>query len=108
MRELLFTVGISDCTRQTFRCGGKGGQNQNKRDTGVRLIHEPSGARAEGREFRTQPQNEKSAWIKMTRSPTFQRWHKIETARRLGQLDDIDKEVDRMMRPENLLIEVGV
>ena len=58
MRELLFRVTMKDCDRQTFRAGGKGGQNQNKRDTGVRIIHRASGAVGESREHRTQGQNE--------------------------------------------------
>lgn len=52
--ELAFSVTIKDCTVQTFRSGGKGGQNQNKRDTGVRIIHRPSGAVGESRQHRTQ------------------------------------------------------
>jgi protein subunit release factor B len=34
---------LNQCTMQTFRSGGKGGQNVNKVETGVRLIHAPSG-----------------------------------------------------------------
>lgn len=49
-RSLLFSVTIKDCEVQTFRAGGCGGQNQKKRDTGVRIIHHPSGARGESRE----------------------------------------------------------
>lgn len=29
------SITINDCDVQTFRAGGKGGQNQNKRDTGL-------------------------------------------------------------------------
>jgi ribosome-associated protein len=34
---------LNECRMQTFRSGGKGGQNVNKVETGVRLIHAPSG-----------------------------------------------------------------
>ena len=44
MRELLFSVTRDDFTIQTFRAGGKGGQKQNKTDSGVRCIHNASGA----------------------------------------------------------------
>ncbi len=77
MRELLFSVTKKDFEIQTFRAGGKGGQNQNKRDTGVRLIHRESGARAESREFRTQLENKKSAFRKLVDSNSFKQWIKF-------------------------------
>lgn len=45
----------------TFRAGGKGGQNQNKVESGVRITDLVTGLSAEGREFRDQPQNRKAA-----------------------------------------------
>lgn len=60
-RRRILSVTIKDCEVQTFRCGGKGGQNVNKRDTGVRIIHPPSGARGEGRDERSQWMNKKLA-----------------------------------------------
>jgi peptide chain release factor 2 len=59
---------------QTFRAGGKGGQNQNARDTGVRVIHRPSGAVGESREERRQLQNKKRAFRRMGESAAFHRW----------------------------------
>ena len=49
----------------TFRCSGPGGQNINKRDTGVRLTHIESGLSAECREHRTQKQNRDAAFYKL-------------------------------------------
>jgi len=60
-RELMFSVTLTDCDVQTFRAGGKGGQNQNKRETGVRIIHRASGARGEARDERSQLQNKRLA-----------------------------------------------
>ncbi len=72
---------IHDCEVQHFRSGGKGGQNQNKRDTGARVIHHPSGARGESREERSQLQNKRAAFLRMVNSPKFQLWLRIETGR---------------------------
>jgi protein subunit release factor B len=74
-------VTIHDCEVQHFRSGGKGGQNQNKRDTGARVIHAPSGARGESREERSQLQNKRAAFLRMINSPAFQLWLRIETGR---------------------------
>lgn len=70
-RELLFSVTLKDCDVQTFRAGGKGGQNQNKRDTGVRIIHRASGARGEARDERSQLQNKRLAFKRMAEHPLF-------------------------------------
>lgn len=45
---------LSECETQTFRAGGKGGQHQNKVESGVRLIHRPTGIAVESREERSQ------------------------------------------------------
>ncbi len=45
---------LSECRMQTFRSGGKGGQNVNKVETGVRLIHLPSGLVAQSTTERSQ------------------------------------------------------
>jgi len=74
MRTLVFTVSIKDCEQQFFRSGGKGGQNQNCRDTGVRIIHHPSGARGEARDERSQEQNRRLAFKRMAESKEFQYW----------------------------------
>lgn len=71
MKTRILSVTIHDCEVQTFRSGGKGGQNQNKRDTGVRIIHHPSGARGESREERSQLQNKKLAFRRMAESQRF-------------------------------------
>ncbi len=49
-KKLLFSITKDDFTVQTFRSGGKGGQNQNKVESGVRIIHPASGAIGESRE----------------------------------------------------------
>jgi protein subunit release factor A len=74
-------VSIHDCEVQHFRSGGSGGQNQNKRSTGTRVIHHPSGARGESREERSQLQNKKTAFRRMIETPKFKLWLAIETGR---------------------------
>lgn len=100
-RELVLRVTIKDCEVQTFRAGGKGGQNQNKRDTGVRIIHRASGAVGESREERSQLQNKKKAFRRMAESQKFQTWMKI-AAMKLPTIKDV---VDELMAEENLVIE---
>lgn len=101
-KEKILTVTIADCEIQTFRSGGKGGQNQNKRDTGVRIIHHPSGARGEAREERSQWQNKKSAWKKMCDDPKFKYWLAVTTKR----IESEQEYLDRMLKPENIKVEV--
>lgn len=104
-KRLLFSVTRKDCDWQTFRSGGKGGQNQNKVESGVRCIHRESGARGEARDSRDQLTNRRESFRRMTETPVFQKWHKIEVARRLGKLDAIEKTVDALMAPENIKVE---
>lgn len=99
MRKLLFSVTIKDCRVDTFRAGGKGGQHQNKTETGVRVVHEPSGAVGESREEKSQLLNKRKAFRKMAESKKFKLW-----ARTRG-LEPIDDVVDRQMEDKNLRIE---
>ncbi len=100
----LFSVTIKDCEIQTFRSGGKGGQNQNKVESGVRIIHPPSGARGESREFRTQLENKKAAFRRMGTSVEFQKWAR-STAAKLRGHKTLEDRVEEAMMPQNLLIE---
>lgn len=100
-RQRLFRVTIDDCEVQTFRAGGKGGQNQNKRDSGVRVIHRPSGAVGESREGRGQLENKRKAFGRMARSETFQTWARTKA---MG-LRPVEEIVDEQMHPDNLEVE---
>lgn len=107
-RQILVRVTAADCRRDTFRCGGKGGQNVNKRDAGVRFTHLASGAVGESREERSQVQNERKAWVKMAESPRFRAWLRLETAAKAEGYASIDRKIDALMDEKNLRIETGV
>lgn len=105
-KELLFSLTKKDFRVDTFRSGGKGGQHQNTRDTGVRITHLASGAVGEARDSRYQQANKQNAFKRLIASDVFQKWYKLECARRLGQADDIETKVDELMDPKNIKIEV--
>jgi protein subunit release factor A len=104
-KELLFSITRKDFRIDTFRSGGKGGQNQNKRDTGVRITHLDSGAVGESREERSQLQNKKNAFRRCIESEKFKIWHKIKTSECFLDFRKIEEKVDKMMDEKNLKIE---
>jgi protein subunit release factor B len=115
MRELLFSVTKKDLVVETFRCGGHGGQNVNKVETGVRIRHPDSGAVVECRETRSQLDNKRLAFKKLAADPRFESWRKRKAAELMltkqqaeARERRIEEKVARMMADENLLVEVGV
>lgn len=74
MKEKIFSVTIADCEVQTFSAGGAGGQKRDHGNSGVRIIHHPSGARGESREERSQLQNKKTAFRRMAETQKFRIW----------------------------------
>jgi len=100
-RKPFLSITRKDCTRQTFRSSGPGGQHKNKADTGVRWIHPPSGARGEASEKKSQHQNAKVAWRRMAESKEMTRWIQMQG----GMAAVIDSAVDKAMQPRNLRIE---
>ena len=104
-QELLFSITKKDFRVDTFRSGGKGGQKQNKTDSGVRITHLDSGAVGESREERSQLQNKKNAFRRLIETKRFKIWHKLKTAEILLNLQNIDKAVDKMMDEKYIKIE---
>ena len=103
-----FSVPESDLRWDTFRAGGKGGQNQNKRDSGARVTHIPSGAVGESREERSQLQNKKTAIERMTKTKVFVTWAKMQIALIEEGYQNIEKKLDTLMKDENMEVELGV
>ena len=103
--EHLFTLTKKDFEMQTFRAGGKGGQHQNKINSGVRLIHKASGAVGESRSDRSQHRNKGLALRRLAASGKFKFWlNWIAYEITLGET--LEKRVEKTMKPENLKIEI--
>lgn len=103
-KELLFSVTAADCDWSYTRGTGKGGQKKNKTSSAVHCTHRPSGAHGYSEATRSQLDNRRDAFRKMAESKEFKTWHKLETAKRLGQLADVDEKVAREMR--NIKVEI--
>lgn len=105
MRKKLFSVTLSDCNVQTFSVSRGGGQRRDKKATGVRIVHRPSGARGECQEERSQYQNKKIAFTRMANSPTFRFWV-AQMSGRMKTDEQIEKEVDEsLLVPDSVRVE---
>ena len=109
MKELLFSLGKKDFRIDTFRSGGKGGQHQNKTNSGVRITHPESGAVGESREERSQLQNKKKAFERLVETKEFKIWHRLKCAAVIQGQDEINKmieqKIEACLKPEFIITE---
>ncbi len=104
-KELLFSLTKDDFTIQTFKAGGKGGQHQNKTDSGVRIIHKDSKVVGLSRSDRSQHRNKKLAFERLTKVPEFKKWIR-QKANEIIDGKTIDQRVQEMLAPKYIKMEV--
>lgn len=100
--EPLLILTKKDFRVDKFRSGGKGGQHQNKVESGVRITHIKSGLSAESRSETSQHRNKQIAFRRLCDKPEFINWLRIESL----YAADIKRKVEESMVEENLKIEV--
>ena len=101
-KRLLFSLTRKDFQFQAYRASGPGGQHRNKVATAMRCLHPASGATGEASDSKSQHTNKRNAFLRCVESDTFRRWHRVETARRSG---DLDRAVNEQMQPRHIRVE---
>ena len=104
-RRLLFSVTKKDLVIEFFRSSGPGGQRKNKTKSACRIKHPDSGAIGMCQEHKSPEQNKKQAFVRMATSFIFKRWKSIKTQEMLSE-KTIEQEIEELMLPENISIEI--
>ena len=98
---------LAQCRVETFMSGGKGGQHQNKTESGVRLVHQPTGVRTSSRTERSQHRNKAIALARLrkklekrnerpkprraTKVPKAQKERRLKEKKQRGQTKELRK-----------------
>lgn len=90
----LFSVTAQDCEWSYTKGTGAGGQKRNKTSSAVHCTHRASGAHGYSESSRSQLDNRRDAFEKMSTTKEFQQWLRLEYMRRTGELLEIERRVE--------------
>ena len=105
-KDPLFSVTADDCDWSYTRGTGNGGQKKNKTSSAVHCRHRASGAYGYSESSRSQLDNRRDAFRKMSETKEFQQWVNLEFMKRSGQLLEIERSVEQELQKVKLEIKI--